>query len=174
MAFLNKISLVVGTGLFQDFQRILERVKVDSIGFRGAFSSILTGKILASRIAALIHLQTRYWYIRPLCCSLFLGCINLNIPELYIITQNGYHFKCFSGSLGEKSELFKMTVDKLLENPVKCRNSIEKIFKLYKETKKKFNYNFLEISCFSKGNFSQKVPISCNLLNEIQRKVNFN
>ena len=173
MVFLNKINILVGTGLFQDFQRIIERAKTDSISFKENFSNFLTGKLLASRIASLIHLQTRYWYIRPLCCSLFLGSVNLNVPELYIITQAGHYFKCFSGSLGEKSEIFKITIDKFLDNQLTCRKSIKKIYSLYQQIKKNFNFNYLEIACFSKENFRIKTTISCNLMIEIQRKFNF-
>jgi len=170
MVFLNKINILVGTGLFQDFQRIIERAKIDIIGFRENFSTTLTGKILASRIASIIHLQTRYWHIRPLCCSLFLAGLNLNVPELYIMTQTGQYFKCFSGSMGEKSEIFKITIDKFMETQLTCRKSIKKVYSLYQQTKKGLISNYLEISCFSREDFSFKTPISCNLMIEIRRK----
>ena len=173
MVFLNKINLLAGTGLSQDFQRIIERAKVDSSAYREKFSSILTGKILAARISSLVHLQTRYWHIRPLCCSLFLASMSINMPKLFIITHNGYFFNCFSGSLGEKSEMFRATIEKLLEGSVKCRKSIEKIYKLYKNAKKNFNFNYLEIACFSQDNLPFKIPISCNILLEANRKAEF-
>ena len=50
MAFLNKVNALVGTGLFQDFHRIVERAKFDSISFRENFSSVLVGKVFASTI----------------------------------------------------------------------------------------------------------------------------
>jgi 20S proteasome alpha/beta subunit len=168
--FLNKINILVGTGLFQDFQRIVERAKIDSIAFRENFSSILVGKVLASRIASLIHLQTRYWHIRPLCCSLFLGSVNLNIPELFVITFTGHHFKCFSGALGDKSEIFRISMDKYLENSMTCLESFLKIYKLFKKTKKNFNFRSLEISCFSENKTPLKTPISCNLILEVDRQ----
>lgn len=170
MIFLNKINVLVGTGLVQDFQRIIERAKFDSISFRENFSSILTGKVFASRIASLIHLQTKYWHIRPLCCSLFLATINLGIPELYIMTQTGQYLKCCSGSLGEKSEICKITIDKLSETKVTCRKSILEIYRLFKEAKKEFDYRYLEVSCFSMDNFWFKTPISCNLMIEVNRR----
>ena len=108
MNFLNKINALIGTGISHDFDRIIERARVDSISFRENFSSVLAGKILASRISSLIHLQTRYWHIRPLCCSLFLASINLNIPELYVLTHTGHYLKCFSGSLRAKFEKSRM------------------------------------------------------------------
>jgi 20S proteasome alpha/beta subunit len=170
MAFLNKVNALVGTGLFQDFHRIVERAKFDSISFRENFSSVLVGKVFASRIASLIHLQTKYWHIRPLCCSLFLATINLGIPELYILTQTGQYLKCFSGSLGEKSEIFKITIDKLSEAQVTCRESIQEIFRLFKKAKKEIDYRYLEVLCFSMDNLCFKTPISCNLMIEVNRR----
>ncbi len=173
MNFLNKINALIGTGIYQDFNRIIERARVDSISFRENFSGVLAGKILASRISSLIHLQTRYWHIRPLCCSLFLATINLNTPELYVLTHTGHYLKCFSGSLGEKSEIFRVSNDKLLENKISCRKSIQEIYKLYIKKKKKLNYKYLEIACFSKENFLFKTPISCNLMFEVSRRTSF-
>lgn len=170
MSFLNKINLIAGTGLFQDFNRILERAKMDSIVYRENFSTILLGKIFASRIASLVHLQTRYWHIRPLCCSLFLATINSRQPELYMITPTGHFFDCIAGVLGEKSEIFKISIDKILQKPLTCKKGVQKIYNLYKKTKKKFNQKHIEVSCFSKDNFSFKIPVSLNLLQEIHRK----
>ena len=169
--FLNKRNLIAGIGLFQDFLRISERAKVDLLAFRENFSSLLVGKILASRIASLIHLQTRYWHIRPLCCSLFLGSINLKVPELFLITQTGHYFKCFSGCLGQKSEIFRINIDKLLKNTITCRKSFEKIYKLYKQTKRDFDYKFLQISCLSNDYISLKTSLSYNLILEIDRRI---
>lgn len=172
MVFLNKVNVLAGTGLFQDFSRVIERAKVDSDAFRENFSSVLVGKILASRIASLIHLQTRYWYIRPLCCSLFLGSINLKVPELFLVTCTGHYFKCFSGSLGQKSEIFRINIDKFLNKSITCRESFEKIYKLYKQTKKNFNYKYLQISYFSNENPSFRTLLSNNLVLEVDRRIN--
>lgn len=171
MSFINKINLIAGTGLFQDFHRILERTKIDSLVYRENFSNILTGKILASRIASLIHLQTIYWHIRPFCCSLFLATISSNKPELFVLTPTGHFFKCIAGVLGEKSEVFRIFIDKILENPINCRQSMNKLYRIYKKIKKKFNNKHIEIYCFSKENFSFKVPISFNILQDINRKI---
>ena len=170
MVFLNKRNVIAGLGLFQDFLRVTDRAKMDALAFRENFSSVLVGKILASRIASLIHLQTRYWHIRPLCCSLFLGSINLNVPELFLITYTGHYFKCFSGCLGQKSEIFRINIDKLLKNTITCKKSFEKIYKLYKQTKRDFDYKFLQISCFSNEYVSLRVPLSYNLILEIDRR----
>ncbi len=170
MNFLNKINILLGTGLFQDFQRISERARIDSIAFRENFSSILKGRILASRIASLLNLHTRFWHLRPICCSLFLGSLSSSIAELHLISYTGHSFRCFSGSLGDKSDIFKIMIEQFSGDSISCRESFSKIFKIFKKTKKSFNHNLLEIICFSNKSSYSHFPISSNIILEIDRK----
>lgn len=166
---INRTNSIGATGFFGDVKFVIERIKCDSKNYQKIFSDFLCGSQIIFKICLLLHMYTFYWHLRPLVCSVILGTVQQNKLELYTIFFTGYFTKCFACAIGKNSENIQTSLEKLVVKSLSCRKSIQYLIKTFETSKPIETEDLLEINWFSKENSSFTKPLSCNLINEVER-----
>uniref|UniRef100_A0A7S0V3L9 Proteasome alpha-type subunits domain-containing protein n=1 Tax=Hemiselmis tepida TaxID=464990 RepID=A0A7S0V3L9_9CRYP len=168
--YINSKSALAATGQPGDYTRLIERIKFEDKTYVQNFSESLTGNLLSSRLAEIVHLHTLYWHLRPFACSIILGTISSFLPNLFSILSTGFFTKCTASAIGRNSKFLKNPLSTSINLKKSCRQNLISISMHLIKIQKNFEPESFEVLWFTKDHPTFKNPISFNIKKETYRK----
>jgi len=116
----KNIGIMIG-GLLPDGRNLFSRAKTEAGAYLNNWGVEITGKILAERLAAYVHLHTLYFGMRPFGAICMISSIEKdNSPHLYMVEATGNCIEYIAASQGKGKQFVKTEVEK---NNYGIRNS---------------------------------------------------
>jgi len=81
-------------GLSADARQLVNRARAEASQYKGFYGGLIPAKILAERVASLVHFYTQYWSARPYGAAVIIGAVDKDGPQLWLVEPSGVTYVC--------------------------------------------------------------------------------
>ena len=160
-------------GYLPDGRNIVARAQQEAKSYAENFGIPISGKILADRISAYVHLHTLYWFYRPFGSVVMVSSYEKDTPHLYMIENDGNCFEYYSCSHGKGRQYVKNDVEKGNSEIRKkvCAIAVKDLLKILVKSYDGEKDTEYDISVISKDSQGKHMLLPKEILNDLVTKV---
>ena len=128
---INKNIGMVMTGLIPDGRALVERAREESNSFYKQFGVQISGKVLAERIASVMHMNTIHLWSRPYGCAIIIASFDeTNGPQLHMVDPAGQCFGYYGCSAGKSRQMARNEIEKIQPKNIPCKEMLFNMSKM--------------------------------------------
>ncbi|KAJ1976215.1 putative proteasome subunit alpha type-7 [Dimargaris xerosporica] len=148
------------SGLLSDAKQLVTRARSEALNYRNSYSAPIPVKAMAERLGMLMHAYTIYSGARPYGCSVVLGGMDDDGPQLYMIDPSGSYWGYRGCASGKGKQVARTELEKLKFDELSARQAIKEatriIYTAHDEAKdKEFELELVWISAETNGRFER-------------------
>jgi len=158
----DKCTGIAVSGMMADARQIVNAARAESANHTAVYGGQIPGNMLSDKIAALLHMYTLYWYVRPFGSSVLIASYTADGPQLYTVETSGLSHRYFAAAIGKSKNAAKSALEKLDLSTLSAKEGVVEVAKiLYSQhDASKDKPLELELSwvCEESGRMHQPVP----------------
>ena len=130
---LHSIGTHIGlasAGFQADARQLVNRAREETQSYFNYYSHKIPVRVLNERLSGFVQAYTLYGYVRPFGCSILIGGIDENGPQLYMIEPSGLSWGYYGCAVGKSAAAAKTEIEKLKLNELTCEQVVVDIAKI--------------------------------------------
>jgi 20S proteasome subunit alpha 7 len=129
---INKQIGMVLTGLIPDGRALVQKARSESTSYYEFHGVPIPGKVLAERVASVIHNNTMRSWSRPYgVVVIFASFDKFNGPALHMIDAAGQCYGYFGCAAGKERQMARNEIEKLSLKDLTCRDAAFQLARMY-------------------------------------------
>jgi len=149
-------------GLVADGRQLVRRGQAEALNYRNFYGDSISGRNLSERVSQFVQMYTLYGSVRPFGCSVIIGAVDKEGPQLFMIdpsgTSWGYHATAIGkGARAAKTELEKLNLPEMTVKEA-VREAAKIIYAVHDDVKDKAFELEMSWVCAESNNTHQFVP----------------
>jgi len=113
------------SGLVADARQLVTRARAEALNYRQFYGDSIQGRVLCDRLSSFVQMYTLYGSVRPFGCSVLLGCVDKQGPQLFMIEPSGISWGYFGCAIGKGSRTAKTELEKLKLSEMTAREAVK-------------------------------------------------
>jgi len=128
---INKQIGMVLTGLIPDGRALVQKARSESNSYYGFHGIPIPGKVLASRVASVVHQHTMQSWTRPYGVVVIIASYDeFNGPALHMIDAAGQCYGYFGCAAGKERQMARNEIEKLSPKDLSCKDAAFQLAKM--------------------------------------------
>jgi 20S proteasome subunit alpha 7 len=114
-----------------DVRALAGRARQESEAYKQNFQTEIPVRVLAERVANYTQVFTLYGAVRPFGCTMMIGGVDLNGPQLYMVEPSGVVYGYYGIAAGKATAAAKTEIEKLKPSEMTARQALFEVAKMF-------------------------------------------